>query len=296
MVPKDVMVFRRAVLPLALIQLLAGLPAAVGAQAGREGRTPRDPGLVVGLVVDRESGEPLEGVAITVRTTVDDPNPPAVPGPVLTDDSGRFMIRGLVDGRYSIAVERIGYQDVASSLVYRSDLGVRIDVEMVQEAVELEPLLVVAQGGSHYLENAGFYDRTRRGIGRFVTRDEILARNLFQMSDVFTGMAGVRVTRGGRPGSEGVVLLRGGCMADVYVDGLRLLPPVSVDNLVQPLDVEAVEVYSGPEIPAAYRTTSCGAVLIWTRVPNPGVPGSPLTWRRVLVVAGFAAFAFVITR
>lgn len=283
---------------LAALALATGLPVSASAQTPPDRRAPPEPGLVEGVVIDRETRLPVEGVAVLLEPTDDSTGTSVLPtpAPVLTDQSGRFRFRGLTDGRYRLEVERIGYRPASGSLDLRATVGARVDVEMVSEAVELEPLFVVAEAGSLYLDNAGFYDRARRGIGRFVTRNEILDRNALYLTDVFRTMPGVRVWRGAGVGSDSRVLLRSGCVADVYVDGVRLLPPVSIDALVQPTDVEAVEVYQESEVPAAFRTTTCGAVVIWTHVPNPGLPGNPLTWKRVLAVVGFAAFAIVITR
>jgi hypothetical protein len=59
----------------------------------------------------------------------------------------------------------------------------------------------------------------------------------------------------------------------VYVDGSLALgagrrDPVSIDELVRPGEIAAVEVYpSAASVPAEYTGTTgrCGAVVIWTR-------------------------------
>lgn len=101
--------------------------------------------------------------------------------------------------------------------------------------------------------------------------------------------------RGSAPGEE-VVRLRGGCLADVYVDGVRLSPPAPVDALLAPTDLDALEVYHASELPAGFRTTTCGAVMAWTHVPNPGSVGDPFTWRKVLAAASFLGLALLLTR
>lgn len=259
-----------------------------------------DPGIV-GLVVDRITRGPLQGAAVTLRPLSEDtvalpPDTlPALP-PVLTDPSGRFVFQGIADGRYRIEVERIGYRTVAESIDYRAALGKRVDVGMVQEAVELEPLLVVADARSFHLDATGFYDRRRRGLGRFVTRDELLAATTLRVSDVFRTMPGVGMG-GGRPGSgEQVVVLRNGCRADVYVDGVHLAPPAPIDALLTPHDVDALEIYHASEVPPAFRTTGCGAVVIWTHVPDPGSVGNPFSWKRVLAAVSFVGAAILLTR
>jgi hypothetical protein len=54
----------------------------------------------------------------------------------------------------------------------------------------------------------------------------------------------------------------------MYVGGGRNIAPASVDGLVIPAEVEAVEVYDGPgSLPAEFggSNAGCGVVVIWTR-------------------------------
>ncbi|MBW3534843.1 MAG: carboxypeptidase regulatory-like domain-containing protein [Gemmatimonadetes bacterium] len=285
----------RALLTSALA-LATAFPALAGAQDAGDRRDRGDAPGIVGIVVDRETRQPIEGVAVTLRPLADAPATLARPPVLLTDARGRFLLADLASGRYGIAIERIGYQSVIDSVAYRSELGLRIDVEMVADAVEMDPLLVVAEARSRNLDANGFYDRRRRGIGRFVSRDEIQKGSVMRVSDIFRTMAGVRMSSGGRiSGQGGVALLRGGCRADVYLDGVRTIPPFPVDALLHPNDLDAVEVYHGSELPSQFGTTSCGAIVIWTHVPNPRT-GQPFSWKRLGIVAGFIAAAFLLTR
>jgi hypothetical protein len=65
------------------------------------------------------------------------------------------------------------------------------------------------------------------------------------------------------------VLTTTGCRPAVYLDGLRYpLRGESIDHIVNPMDIEGIEVYSNPaEVPVEYQGpgSSCGAIVIWTR-------------------------------
>lgn len=276
----------------ALFLTAALLPPALAAQAEEGAGARGDAPGIVGVIVDRETLQPIEAASVILRPA--DGGVDAAPAPVLTDASGRFLFAGLGDGEYTIEIERIGYESLESSIVYRAALGLRVDAQLVNEAVELEPLLVVADARSHNLAANGFYDRRRGGMGRFVTRDEIASRNAFQLTDVLRTMPGVQI-RPSRVGA-GVVLLRGGCIADVYVDGVRTVSPFPVDDVLQAGDVEGLEVYHASEVPARFGTTTCGAVMIWTYTPNPGTRGNPFTLGRALAAVGFVALALFFTR
>ena len=63
---------------------------------------------------------------------------------------------------------------------------------------------------------------------------------------------------------DGVVRGRDGCLATVYVDGMRIHPR-EVDVFVMPGDLEGIEVYTGTAGPVEYGMPSCALVLLWTR-------------------------------
>jgi hypothetical protein len=72
----------------------------------------------------------------------------------------------------------------------------------------------------------------------------------------------------------------GPCPVQIFLDGMLATRPgaggdVSVDDLVSPLDVEAIEVFKGlgsvpPEFLNVYAR--CGVIAIWTRRSLEGVP------------------------
>jgi hypothetical protein len=126
------------------------------------------------------------------------------------------------------------------------------------------------------LRNNGFYDRQRRGLGAFMTRDQIAQLNAYHATDIFRWMRGFMVIPSGP--SNIVVTTRGpggfgSCLPQVYLDGNRMfmrgardqadaLEAIPIDN------IEAVEAYQGAaSIPAEYNATGsvCGVLLIWTR-------------------------------
>jgi len=283
----------RALLSAALPVALA-LPGAAAAQA-RDARSQATDPAVLGVVVDRETRQAIEGVAVTMHPASDGVDTLAPLPPDLTDADGRFGFTGLDDGLYRIVLVRIGYRTVVDSVSFRADMGLRVEVEMARHALELDPVLVVTEARSRDLQANGFYERRERGIGRFVSRGETVLRDAFLASDVFRYMPGVRMSSTGRPGNRGVVLLRGGCVADVYLDGVRTLRPFELDALVRPGDLEAIEIYHGSEVPARFASTGCGAVVLWTRTPNP-TSGKSMSWKKVLTVAGLIGTSILLTR
>ncbi len=70
------------------------------------------------------------------------------------------------------------------------------------------------------------------------------------------------------------MFFRGKCNPSVVLDGVLLQPGgtasggLSLDDLVNPFNIEALEVYPGPEgVPVQYSgyLSPCGAILVWSK-------------------------------
>jgi hypothetical protein len=66
-------------------------------------------------------------------------------------------------------------------------------------------------------------------------------------------------------GFGNAVLLRGGCLPTVYLNGMRLSDDAAtmIDELASPDEITAVEVYSTAGRPAEFWGNSCGTVVLW---------------------------------
>lgn len=286
-----------AVLPSLLVVVVPAalafvVPGALVAQAEQEERGRSELPGIQGFVMDAQTREPLEGVDVSLRLVSDTAETGGETESTATDAGGRFVIRGIPDGDYRVELRRIGYRALSDSLPYRADLGLRIQAALVPEAVEVEPLLVAVEARSRRLEAAGFYERMSRGIGRFVDREEIEERDPLFVSDLLVAMPGVRLDR--RSGAT-FVRLRGGCVPEVFLDGVRTIRPFSLQTL-HPDDVAGIEVYHSSELPSRFGISGCGAVMIWTRVPSPEGSGGGLEWSDLLVPLGVAAGIFLLIR
>lgn len=246
------------------------------------------PSYVSGMVLDHTTGEPLQGAEVALRE---------VEGSRVatrtTTEQGLFRFDAIRASLYEIWITHAGYKEVQLRLDPRDGDDVRVEVEMVRTVVTLEPLVVTATRQT-LLRRVGFLDRREVGLGQFMTRDQIEARNPFRVSDMFRTMAGFRVVPGARSGGDRV-LGRGNCPPAIFVDGTRLLEGSSIDEVLRPESLEALEVYHASQTPARFRGSRCGAVVAWTRSPDPGERGQPLTWRRILFGLGFIGLAITAT-
>ena len=171
---------------------------------------------------------------------------------------------------------------------------------------------VGTSGATKHRTMAEFERRRRRGNGAYLTRDQIDRMHASRLTDLLRSLPGVSV----EPNESGalVVELRRStsfsfepapvarkdssssstpqqpstqinvrkCPASFQVDGLAIDGGATVDIEVRPETIEAIEVYSGGQVPIELgaRNAECGVVLIWTRAfaerstPAPGSDGN----------------------
>jgi hypothetical protein len=195
-------------------------------------------------------------------------------------------------GVYRLSVTLIGYSDLRDTLRVEADSELELSLPLSVSPIRLEPLVVVTDRRYAGLMK-GFEDRRRMGFGTFMDREDIERRNPILFTDLFRLVPGARVVS--TPPYGNTILLRADCRPSLWVDGFRLLTEIGMDQLLPPMDVEAVEIYKGPSTPARFQTNSCGAIVVWTRRGEP-TGGWEGFWRKLGMAAGFIALAFLLTR
>lgn len=220
---------------------------------------------LVGLVRD-SAGHPIPGVEVRLKGA-----------DILyarTNDSGGFRLPGMPAGPTSIVVRRLGFAPATVDLRLRAGRTDSLVVSLSALATAIEGVLVQDEyeARSHRLL-AGFWERRARGFGNYMTRDEIVRRDAHDFVDLARMIPSVRVqTKNGR---QVIRFNRGGskgdCPPQYFVDGMRI-ENGSPDEF-SPSDVEALELYSGPattppQFTARPFSYTCGAIVIWTRLPG----------------------------
>jgi hypothetical protein len=272
----------------AFLLALAGT-GTVAAQAPDTLRSDQEGVQVRGRIIDLTTQRPLPSASIRF-TDLSQDGRPVWEG--LSDSAGVFQGPRLPPSAYGIEVEALGYSPLSHVFDVSGYGFADLAIELSSEALELEPLVVVTRRRSR-LESAGFYQRRNRGFGHSMNREEIEARHPMFVSDLMRTMPGITVAPG-RMGSGGVLRMRGGCLPDVILDGVRLTQPVVLDDVLAVADVEGIEVYSGSTSPVEYSRSTCGTVLAWSRDPDP-TGGRPWSWKRAGAAAGFLLLGFLLT-
>lgn len=213
--------------------------------------------VVSGRVLEEGTNLPLAAASVRI-------------GPVpeqLTDEDGRFRFDLLPPGLHDVTVEHIGFSTVHDTVVTEVGTSLDVNVRLSTRAVPLEPIEVLVR--SQVLERAGFYERQARGLGSFITRQEIESRPTVNSSDFLRRVAGVRLVRG-RFGNW-IAIGRGNCPFRFFIDGNRITQGFSIDEL-PPHWLEGLEIYVGSsQVPSRFTASPleansrCGVIVIWTR-------------------------------
>jgi TonB family protein len=198
----------------------------------------------------------------------------------VTDAEGAFRLRGVPASAASVAIRRIGFR-MATWDVVVSD-GATADITVVLQLLPQQmPRVVVAE---HQValdpHLAGFRDRMQKRSGHFFTRDRIESLHATLFTDIFRGMASVHVGPVKGTNIRRGVRFRGSlCAPVVFIDGFAVAAAEFDFDMLDPVGVEAVEVYmdaatAPTELMGPRGGDRCGVIAIWSRsfTPTPRLP------------------------
>ena len=240
----------------AILLIAGGAPAALSAQE----RDAESDSLAVltGQVVSAMTGGPLQDARVVLKGSGHG---------AFTDASGRFTIPDVPAGRDTVQVGLIGFAEQEVPLTLQPDRVTRVTLMLSETVLRVEDISVEVEGREEIGKLSGFYDRMKRGIGHYITPEEIEDLHAQNTSDYLRGVPGVQVGAY-RMGRADVRITRAklDCRPVYYLDGIlnRSLHP---DELNRD-DILAIEVYRGAsETPPQFSFTGsgCGTILIWTR-------------------------------
>jgi|BarGraIncu00222A_1022003.scaffolds.fasta_scaffold01463_1 CarboxypepD_reg-like domain/TonB-dependent Receptor Plug Domain len=212
---------------------------------------------LTGTVLGPE-GKPLEGANVyLVGTAIG----------AKADSRGVFRLTGLPSGTQTVEVRQISFAlkryTVDLSPTRESKLAAVLDTR----ATVLGAVTVEAKAASSI---PGFEERAKRGMGNFLTRDDIEKRQSILTTDLFRTIPGLNVAFDGN--NYTVQSSRAGnmsCPMQWYLDGSPFdNSDNSLDQMLRPDDIEGIEIYkSASEVPVQYQGqhASCGTILVWTK-------------------------------
>jgi hypothetical protein len=217
-------------------------------------------GHLSGTVTSLAGGAPLANAQVSIA---DGPQ-------TRTNPRGEWSITDAPTGTHMLEVRALGYYPARKRVdVASSSKTVKIELSTLRAVLDTVRIRASRLSGANL---AGFEERRRSGIGRYLTQADIARHNPVVVSDLFRNMPGTRLELDPN-GVDYYILVRGNggewCPATIYLDGLSLRGATAsdVDVWVRTREVKAIEVYAGLGTPLEFQVgmTSCGSVLIWTK-------------------------------
>lgn len=234
---------------------------------------PADGQALRGRVLDAGSGRPLAEAAVLVHTNA------VLHSALITDSLGTFAISLPGPGQYTLTASRDGYV-TAGPVSFDAPAGRILDVvlRLSTGPVVLEPLEVTARripsGPLGEARRRSLQNR-RLGFGLHLDREEIDSSFAFSASELVRSMSiQIRSTELTAAGGENTLHTRRGganCTLALFVDGVLInRTGGSLDDVISPDMIDAVEVYFGSTIVGGFQDRNgCGLVLVWSRRDSP---------------------------
>lgn len=228
-----------------------------------------------GTILDAVTGEPV--ILAQVSLLAEGRSEVAAD---LADFRGGFDLEAPDDGQYFLYIRRNGYETLLEGLFELGSDGVMdVRVGLKPKPIELEGVDVEAVRMKTPLEASGFFDRLVTAPGYFLTREDIQRVGGSKVADIFQTVPRIEVddTRpmtGPNVLQNPSIFMRQGiepCFPTLYVDrhvvATGVNAPVRPDDYVNPVEVEAIEIYArASQVPPEFDAINdCGVVLIWTR-------------------------------
>lgn len=175
-----------------------------------------------------------------------------------SDSHGVFILPLRRDATHLIRIRKLGFQARTVELTIGSEVDTAFQaIELTRLAVVLPEVVAIARERSFMERISGFADRLATSSAprsAFWTKEDIARRNPGRVSDLLRRND-----------------MRCGNRAAIFLNG-TLLDAESTTDMVQPAELEGMEVYRGPaQIPVQFNVTTAPGrrpgcvILLWTR-------------------------------
>lgn len=202
-----------------------------------------------------------------------------------SDSAGGFVLADIPLGDRTLDVRRIGFapQQFPITLVAGKNRNVALVLSPLAQSlpdVQVADKMAKPARYANTRRYDDFYTRRAQGLGTFLTREDIDRLFKTNTPELLQGVPGMRVRRVGNDwkiqslqcqmGLPGISdkLSDPSTYIRVFINGMDV-GDASQLTLVNPAEIEAMEIYKGPgELPVEARGKGCAAIFIWTRNGN----------------------------
>jgi hypothetical protein len=174
-------------------------------------------------------------------------------------------LSGLPAGTFSVEARSLGMAPASANVDLSPTKPAVVYIELSKKAQELENVVVQGRSRAIRPDLLEFLDRKRRGVGQFLTPDNLELKHAFSLVDALRMSPGITIMPSGKFGH--VILMHGGCAANVYLDGMRMSDATETVDDIPPNQIAGIEIYdTGIGVPARFlQWNGCGVVLLWTK-------------------------------
>lgn len=223
-------------------------------------------GRLSGMVVTAVGGQPLGGAQVGIT---DGPQTRA-------NERGEWTLLDAPVGTRMLEIRAVGYYPERRRVdVVAGAAPVRVALSTLKAVLDT----VKVTAALFDRNRDGFQQRSRTGLGRFLTPEDIARRQLMVVSDLFGMMPGVHLQS---DGLDKRILMRGAfgpCEPGIYINGQLMtnrraddssavtLTADDIDTWVRPNNVAGIEIYSESSAPGQFQQglSGCGSIVIWTK-------------------------------
>lgn len=209
-------------------------------------------------VARTQGGQPVNGARVTLWGTGVE---------TVSNAAGQYQFADLPEGTYTIEARALGFQPHRAPADLVGSRETVVDLTLTTLVTSIDTLRVRANRAVPLEE---FERRRKLGFGHFVTEEELKRKAPTYMGDIFRGLPGV-VTMPGQFGRDRVLIrgtgMTGDCAPAIFLNGLFVnIEDGDLDNIINPKDVRAIELYARTSsIPLQFQTRNgCGSAVIWT--------------------------------
>jgi TonB family protein len=240
------------------------------------------------VVVSAGVSAAAQAPRVAVRGTVRDSVGSAVVGAqvsvagatntTVTNDDGAFLLPDVAAGKIQLLVRRLGFRPASANAEVSPDHAAPVKITMSAVPSVLQAVAIRARREPFESRLSGFNARRTKGIGYFITRQQIERTPNSSVIDALRGVAGVRVVTLRGAMGRSVSLGGASCPPLVFLDGFPATAgPFDLDGL-ELGSLEGVEIYSGfgvpPELIGPHGPDRCGVIAVWSAPARPRTSSS----------------------
>ncbi len=216
-------------------------------------------GKLIGTVTSAVNGQPLVGAQVGIAN-----------GPqTRTNARGQWTLSEAPTGTRIVHTRAVGYYPSRQSVDVVAGTP-PLSTALVTFKSVMDTMKVIANY-DRFANLAGFRERQRSGLGRFLTQDDVARRQPLVTSELLRTVAGVFLDR--TMSVDETILMRGTfedrCVPVIFINTMRMdnLTAVDLDAFIRPSEILGVEVYSATQVPAQFQPglNGCGSIVFWTK-------------------------------